>query len=310
LKFGFAEAFSDSENTTSAPQQNVYQNLPLSETLPSRQFRLLHFSTISERLILYSIMPTYAVLGATGNTGQSLLNVLTQTPSNKIHAYCRSRSKLKTLQPNVVTSPNVQVFEGSLSNQETIRDCIKHTHAVFLAVAVSGNVPGNTIARDTARVVIAALKESRDSNATIKLPKLIVLSAAAIEPAFNKDIPTLALNLLLCAESNIYNDLIAAESLLRNEQSWLSVTFVKPGALTIDTQKGHRLTMQSPKGVVSFMDLAAAMVEVADAGDEYEWKAVSVDPVAENVAFPWQNVPLLVKGLVYHFFPWAYQWLG
>ena len=255
-------------------------------------------------------MPTYAVLGATGNTGQSLLSVLSQNPTNRIHAYCRSATKLERLQPDAVANSNVNVFEGGLSNTDIIRDCIKDTHAVFLAVAVSGNVPGNTIAQDTARVVIAALKELRASNKASKLPKLIVLSAAPTQPEFTKDMPAFALNLLLCAESNIYNDLIAAESLLRNEQSWLSVTFVKPGALTIDTRKGHKLTLQGPKGVVSFMDLAAAMVEVADAGDQYEWKAVSVEAVASDVAFPWQNVPLLVKGLVFHFFPWAYAWLG
>jgi hypothetical protein len=138
---------------------------------------------------------------------------------------------------------------------------------------------------------------------------LVVLSAVPTEPAFSKDMPALALAILFRAESNIYNDLIAAEKQLRKEQDWLSVTFVKPGALSIDSQKGHALTMEGPKGVVSFLDLAAGMVEVAESGDVYDWKAVSVNPTASDVAFPWQNIPLLVKGLIYHFFPWAYRWL-
>jgi putative NADH-flavin reductase len=255
-------------------------------------------------------MPTYAVLGATGNTGQSLLQVLTQTSTNRIHAYCRSKPKLEHLQPDIVANPNVKVFEGSLNNKEIIRDCIKDTHAVFLAVAVSGNVPGNTVAQDTARVVIAAMKELRDTKPAIKLPKLIVLSAAPTEPEFTKDMPSFALTLLLLAESNIYTDLSLAESLLRKQQHWLSVTFVKPGALSIDSQKGHKITLRGPQGIVSFMDLAAAMVEVADGGEEWEGKSVSVDPVARGVVFPWRNVPLLVMGLVYHFFPWVYGWLG
>ncbi|KAI5200552.1 hypothetical protein E4T39_05700 [Aureobasidium subglaciale] len=255
-------------------------------------------------------MPTYAVLGATGNTGQSLLQVLTQDPSNNIHAYCRSRSKLEHLQPDIVANRNVRVFEGSLSDTQVIRDCIKDTHAVFLAVAVSGNVPGNTIAQDTANIVLQALRELRDTNVGAKLPKLVVLSAVPTEPAFAAEMPTLALALLFRAESNIYNDLIAAEKLLRKEQDWLSVTFVKPGALTVDTQKGHQLTSQGAKGVVSFLDLAAAMVEVADSEDVYDWKAVSVNPTTSDVAFPWQNIPLLLKGLLYHFFPFAYRWLG
>jgi putative NADH-flavin reductase len=254
-------------------------------------------------------MPTYAVLGATGNTGQSLLKVLTQNPTNKVHAYCRSKSKLQNLQPEIVARGNVEVFEGGLTNTEIIRDCIKDTHAVFLAVAVSGNVPGNTIAQDTARVVIAAMQQLRTANTGAKLPKLIVLSSAAIEKSLNNNMPALALNILLRAESNIYNDLMAAETLLKKEEHWLSVTFLKPGALTIDTQKGHRLTTQPPKGVVSFMDLAAAMVEVADSGDEWDGKSVSVNPVATDVAFPWQNISSLVMGLVYHFLPWVYGWL-
>jgi uncharacterized protein YbjT (DUF2867 family) len=111
-------------------------------------------------------MPTYAVLGATGNTGQSLLQVLTQSSTNRIHAYCRSKAKLEHLQPDIIASPNVKVFEGNLNDTETIRDCIKDTHAVFLAVAVSGNVPGNTIAQDTARVVITALQQLQTSAPT------------------------------------------------------------------------------------------------------------------------------------------------
>jgi uncharacterized protein YbjT (DUF2867 family) len=254
-------------------------------------------------------MPTYAVLGATGNTGQSLLQVLTQSSTNRIHAYCRSKSKLEHLQPDIVANPNVKVFEGNLNDTIIIRDCIKDTHAVFLAVAVSGNVPNNTIAQDTAHVVITALQSLQTSTPATKLPKLIVLSAAPTEPAFTKAMPNFALTLLLLAESNIYTDLALAESLLRKQAS-LSVTFVKPGALSIDSQKGHRLTMEGPKGIVSFMDLAAAMVEVADGGEEWEGKSVSVDPVAGDVRFPWRNVPLLVMGLVYHFFPWVYGWLG
>jgi putative NADH-flavin reductase len=254
-------------------------------------------------------MATYAVLGATGNTGQSLLQILTQNTNNKVHAYCRSKAKLQRLQPAVVANPKVKVFEGSLDDMVLIRDCVSNTHAAFLAVAVSGNVPGNTIAQDTARVVIAALKELRDTQPSLKLPRLVILSAVPTEPAFTKGMPAFALAMLMRAESNVYNDLIAAEIIFRKEQDWLSVTFVKPGALTIDGQKGHALTMEAPKGVVSFLDLAAAMVEVADSGDVYDWKSVSVNPTASDVAFPWQNIPLLVKGLIYHFFPWAYAWL-
>ena len=255
-------------------------------------------------------MPTYAVLGSTGNTGQSLLRILMQNSSNKINAYCRSKSKLERLSPEIVSNPNVRVFEGSLNDQAIIHDCIKDTYAVFMAVAVSGNIPGNTIAQDASRVVIEALREIRNTDSSPKLPNVIVLSSAAIDPIFNQSVPSLGLAILLRAESNIYNDLIAAEEILRREKDWLSVIFMRPGALTIDSQKGHALTFEPPKGVVSFMDLAAAMVEVAESGDVHTWKGLSVNPTASDVRFPWNNVPSLFKGLIIHFFPQMYHWIG
>lgn len=87
-------------------------------------------------------MATYAVLGATGNTGQALIKILLQSPDKTIHAYCRSKQKLYRLAPEISEEKTVRVFEGGLNDENVIADCIRGTRAVFLAVAVPDNMPG------------------------------------------------------------------------------------------------------------------------------------------------------------------------
>lgn len=257
-------------------------------------------------------MPAYAVLGATGNTGQALLQVLLQSPNNHIHAYCRSKSKLVRVCPVAADNKHVRAFEGSLEDASLLADCIRGTRAVFLTVAIIDNMPGCTIAIDTARVVVAALEKLRtESGARAKLPKLIVLSSASLEDSFCGDVPALVHRVLSTAVSNLYKDLAEAESFLRAEEGWISTTFIKPGGLVHDKQKGHQISMTTAKTPLSFLDLAAGMVEVADSDDgQYDMKNVSVLATAKDVVFPWDGIYFVCTGLLYHFFPWTYHYLG
>ena len=257
-------------------------------------------------------MPSYAVLGATGNTGQALVQVLLQSPNNEIHAYCRSKSKLERVCPAARDNKQIRAFEGSLEDVSLLADCIRGTRAVFLAVAIIDNMPGCTIAMDTARVVVAALtKLKTESDASAKLPKLMVLSSASLEDSFCGDVPALVHRVLSTAVSNLYKDLAEAETFLRAEQSWISTTFIKPGGLVHDKQKGHEISMVTAKTPLSFLDLAAGMVEVADSDDgRYDMKNVSVLATAKDVVFPWDGIYFVFTGLLYHFFPWTYHYLG
>ena len=86
-------------------------------------------------------MASYAVLGATGSTGSSLIRILLQSQDAQVRAYCRSKQKLNKLLPEIVEDKNLQVFEGSLENVELMTECIRGTRAVFLAVGTfSGNL--------------------------------------------------------------------------------------------------------------------------------------------------------------------------
>ncbi|KAK5011718.1 hypothetical protein LTR28_007257 [Elasticomyces elasticus] len=202
-------------------------------------------------------MSTYAVLGATGNTGLSLVRVLLQSPEKKqINAYCRSSTKLLHLCPEAASNSNVHIFQGRLDDSNVLVNCLRGTRAAFLAVALSDNVPNCTVACDTARSVIAALRVLQEQNAA--LPKLIILSSASLEPKFSNDVPRWVHTMLCYAASHVYRDLELAEALLRDEQSWITgTTWIKPGGLSHDKQKGHALSKDMSKTPLSYMDLAA-----------------------------------------------------
>ncbi|KAL2131432.1 hypothetical protein VTI74DRAFT_5122 [Chaetomium olivicolor] len=228
-------------------------------------------------------MPSYAVLGATGNTGRALLQVLLQSPVNQVNAYCRSKDKLHRVCPEAAKNDRVRIFEGRLDDVSLLADCIRGTRAVFLAVAVVDNMPGCTVARDTASVVVAALEQirARDGPGT-QLPKLIQLSSASLEKSFCGDVPAPVHWVLSTAVSHLYKDLAEAETFLRAQESWLTSVFVKPGALVHDRQSGHEVSTTKAKTPLSFLDLAAGMLEVADDDKGlYDMRNVSVLSTSE-----------------------------
>lgn len=252
-------------------------------------------------------MPAYAILGVTGSVGGALVKILLDKDI-PIHAYCRSRQKLLEQQPDIDKNQKVRIFEGSLDDKQLLSHCIEGTRAVFVAIAVKGNQPGLTIAQDTAHHVIAAIKMLQSSQG---LPKLIILSSASTDHRLMTAVPHFLLDTLYCTCSYIYDDLKAAEKIYRSEDAWLTAIFIKPGALSNDAQKGHKLSTEVAKSPVSFLDLAGGMLDIASQdGDRYDWKGVAVNAASDNVAFPWEAPFVLSKGFIIHFLPWAYKYIG
>ncbi|KAK3117869.1 hypothetical protein LTR53_000282 [Teratosphaeriaceae sp. CCFEE 6253] len=209
---------------------------------------------------------TYAVLGATGSTGSSIVKVLLQKDDVSIHALVRSKAKLFRTIPSIERDPRLQVYEGDITKIDVLVDCIKNTKAVFMTVALNANQPGCTIAQDTTRSVLAALERMRQDDPDCELPLLIVLSSSSISEKLSADLPKLAHRILLMGASYIYADLRQAEALLRAQEHWgVKSVFIKPGGLVHDAQKGHELSTERQQTFLSFLDLAAGMIEVADA---------------------------------------------
>ncbi|PCG92023.1 Hypothetical protein PENO1_090780 [Penicillium occitanis (nom. inval.)] len=242
-----------------------------------------------------TIMPTHTVLGATGNTGRALIETLLQNPDAKINAFCRNRRKLIQLLPQTESNPQIEIFEGSISDISLLASAIQEASAVFLVISTNDNVPGYHVGQDVAINVIRALEKLKlNSTSGGKPPKLILLSSATIDDQLSRHTPYILRRILLLSASNVYNDLRETERILRAEQSWLTTIFIKPGALTVDKKRGHALSFSEESSPLSYLDLAAGMIEAADAVDgRFDMQNVGVVNTNGRAKFP-SGTPLLV----------------
>ncbi|KAK2594647.1 hypothetical protein QQS21_007623 [Conoideocrella luteorostrata] len=257
---------------------------------------------------------SYAVLGATGNCGTALIENLLRIPEARVHAYCRSKSKLLRLLPAIGEENRVEIFEGNIQDVELITSCVQNCRAVFLVVSTNDNIPHCRLAQDTATAVIQSLrslKDRPDNAATTPMtPKLVLLSSSTIDDHLSSHAPALLRWILLSSASHVYSDLVKTEKLLRAEEEWLTTIYMKPGALSVDTQRGHILSLDEQESPVSYLDLAAAMIEaVNDENGNYDLKNISVLNANGKAKFPAGTPLCILVGLLRHFFPFLHHYL-
>ncbi|KAH8698807.1 hypothetical protein BGW36DRAFT_376743 [Talaromyces proteolyticus] len=264
-------------------------------------------------------MRTYAILGATGATGSSILQILleNQASTNSIilHVYCRSRAKLLRQFPSISSRPDVQIFEGSINDNDLMAACLTGADAVFSCVAENENIPGMRTARDTCMAIITVLKQQANgfqNPSPFRAPHVVVLSAAPVNPVQTAKMPVIVRWLVIRAFSNVYADLRVTEQMYRNEKGWLPATFVQPPGLTPGPIQGHHIhhceSSETP-AFLSYLDLAAAMIEVADRGPDENYDWVAVTSLSKKGLKPDLKVllPLQLKGLLAHYFPRLWQ---
>ena len=266
-----------------------------------------------------SKMVVYSVIGATGNTGTSLIQILLSSPDTQVHAFCRNRAKLARLLPEAVTNPQLRVFEGSIEDIPLLASCVRGSQAVFLVASTNDNIPGLRIGQDVATNVLRALREETKSDSPLldgaspagtAVPKLLLLSSATIDPVLSRKTPAFLHRILLWSASNVYNDLRETEALLRAQQDWIKTIFVKPGALSIDRQRGHAISLTDESSPLSYLDLAAAMIEAADdSSDRYDMANISVVNTNGRAKFPSGTPLCILTGLLRHFFPSLHPYL-
>lgn len=258
-------------------------------------------------------MPTYAILGATGNCGTALIQTLLKSPDNKIHAYCRNAVKLHRLVPQVVDNKHVQVFPGSITDVGLMEACVRDTQAVFMVATTNDNIPACHVSQDSAAAVIAALEKIKaKASPGVKLPTLVLLSSATIDPHLSRHMPSWFRPIMLTAASYVYEDLRIAEKMMRAESSWLSSVFIKPAGLSPDIARGHQLTLDEEESFISYLDLSAGMIEAAqDPEGRYEGQNVGVVNAERGVGarFPSGTPLCILMGLARHFFPWLHPYL-
>ncbi|KAJ9635108.1 hypothetical protein H2199_008594 [Coniosporium tulheliwenetii] len=253
-------------------------------------------------------MASYTILGATGNGGTALLNLLLETTDARIKVYCRNQDKLVRLVPAARNNPRVEVFTGSITDVDLFAKALEGSRAAFLVASTNDNIPGCHISQDLARTVIAAL-ERKKSEKEYAIPRLVLLSSATIDPWISRKSPWV--NAIVRRSAwHVYHDLELAEAFLRQHEDWAPCVYIKPGGLSVDVQRGHRLTLDEEESFVSYADIAAGMVEVADSG-KGEWNNKNVGVVNANgkARFPAGTPRCIVLGLLRFYFPWLHAHL-
>lgn len=255
-------------------------------------------------------MTTYSILGATGNCGTAILQLLLQTTDSQIKAYCRNKDKLHRLVPEVVNNPRVEIFTGSILDADLIGKAISDCRAVFLTATTNDNVPGCHISQDLAHTVVKALETIKSKKkAQSPLPKLVLLSSATIDPWISRKHPWVNAVVRRSAWW-VYKDLELAENFLRSHENWVSCVYIKPGGLSVDVQRGHRLTLDDEESFVSYLDIAAGMIETAqDTEGRWDNKNVGVVNANGKAKFPSGTPKCIACGLLTYYFPFLHPYL-
>jgi putative NADH-flavin reductase len=256
------------------------------------------------------VMESYSILGATGNCGSALLTLLIQTTGARIKVYCRNKDKLVRLIPEVANNTRVEIFTGSILDVDLFAKATYGSRAVFLTASTNDNIPGCHISQDLAHTVIKALEQTKSvTGAEATIPKLVLLSSATIDSWISRKSPWV--NAIVRRSAwHVYRDLELAEEFLRSHESWVSCVYIKPGGLSVDLQRGHRLTLDDEESFVSYLDIAASMIEAAD-DEEGKWENKNVGVVNANgkAKFPPGTPRCIALGLLRYYFPFLHEWL-
>lgn len=257
-------------------------------------------------------MKVYTILGGTGSTGSAVIRALLSTadPGDvNVRVYVRSAPRLLALLPELKTAPNFIVIEGSLNDAEVLADALREADVVFSCIATNTSEPGTSIAVDTAAFTISALQRLKSEQNNYKPPTILMLSSASLNPALGK-----APALVKIALYYLYADLERAQEMYLSEATseapLLNVVFVQPpGILPGIVPTGHKLitSADDPRATISFADLGAGMVELAERWEEFAGKGVGLRATGK-VGNNWgPNLRNLAVGLFTYYMPWFWR---
>lgn len=246
-------------------------------------------------------MVTYALLGATGATGSSVLRCLLSDPPPDLHLHILVRSKGKLLRafPRLAdistVNPKITIFEGDATSAKALTSCLTNASLIFMCIGQNGSPPGTTLYSDSVSALIAALSQLKDqasphlannSSSTTtgyQPPTVLQLRSASLNPPLAAQPPALVHKAVMFCLHHSYADLRRACALYPPAcaAGLLEYIFVDPPTIH-DAQgthgTGYRLiTGGEPQATaLSYADLGAAMCEIAERAGDFEGKAVGV----------------------------------
>jgi len=239
-------------------------------------------------------MPTYALLGATGSAGSSILRCLFDEPPKDlgVSVLVRSKSKLLRRFPQLDKPEKLairtRIVEGDSSDVAALRSCLEDASIIFMCVGQNGSPPGTTLYSDTAAAVIDALRaiqsQHRQAGIVYHVPTIIQLRSASLNSALASQVPRVVHRMVMFCLHHGYADIrLACNAYLAaaaEDDKLLHFTFVDPPTIhdPDGTERtGYKLISTEKQEVaLSYADLGAAMCEVAERADEFRDQTVGV----------------------------------
>lgn len=233
-------------------------------------------------------MPTYALIGATGATGSSVLRCLLQTASESdpfsINILVRSRPKLLGMFPGLERrSPTVRIFQDESTNPEPLDAVLHNASVLFMCVGQNGSPMGTSLVQDSVIAVVDALRRQRRHRHRHRHPCTVIqLRSASLNPALAVQVPRFVHRLVSFCLFAGYTDLRRACEVLHEASlaGLLQYVLVDPPTLhDADgrTPTGHELIIAEPQTIcLSYADLGVALCEIADRAYEFQGQAVGV----------------------------------
>jgi hypothetical protein len=217
---------------------------------------------------------TYAVLGATGQTGSEIVKALLPTKAH-LNIYARSLSRLQSQFPSIQSATNVTLFIGDLSNTELLSSCLADADVVLSTVAQNRKEPGLSVAQQTALAIIKALEPRRNSN---NLPTVVFLSSGAVMPDKNAEQnDTFAQRFVHWCIYWVYTDLEKSFELFK-ANPWVPVIIAAASALVHGTEHDVQLVddKEAASLIISYTDLAKGMIMMGNEGKKWHGKHVGM----------------------------------
>ncbi|ETS77038.1 hypothetical protein PFICI_10912 [Pestalotiopsis fici W106-1] len=247
---------------------------------------------------------TIAIFGATGSTGSATLRSLLSKKDLSLHLriLVRSKDKLTKLVPELLSHPSCKIWEGNLTDTETIKDCLNGADVVICTVGENRNIPGVDVIQTAAKSIVTGLRALREqqqagrtSTAAWQKPRLLLLSSVT----WNKRILESGFSpirfIVKRAFYYPYADLLEAHRIFDEaaDDDLLTLLLVQPPALIDEAPTGYEISVDKSRVGVSYADLGAGFAELATESAYDQVGAVIVTSLGgDSFASPGLCVPI------------------
>ncbi|KAF3023010.1 hypothetical protein E8E14_011192 [Neopestalotiopsis sp. 37M] len=213
---------------------------------------------------------TIAIFGATGSTGSATLRSLLAKKdlSLSLRILVRSKERLFKLVPDLLSHPSCQVWEGNLTDTETIQDCLVGANVIICTIGENRNIPGVNVIQTAAHSIVSGLRNlkkqaGQQAATTWQKPRLLLLSSVT----WNKRLDTGFDPIRFIVKKAFYYpyaDLLEGHRIFGEvDGDLLRLLLVQPPVLIDEPPTGYEISVDKSRVGVSYTDLGAGFAELA-----------------------------------------------